>query len=81
MFLHAEAAGDQFSTLCPGGLPKKGVAAALTASCKPTLVRATQEGLIVTFFFYAWGALHYFLAAFTLSKDLHKAAVERGELS
>jgi MFS family permease len=79
MFLHAEAAGDEFSALCPGGLPKKGVAAALTASCKPTLVRATQEGLIVTFFFYAWGALHYFLAAFTLSKDLHKAAVERGE--
>jgi MFS family permease len=79
MFAHGEAAGGQFSTLCPGGLPKKGVAAALTAACKPTLIRATQEGLIVTFFFYGWGALHYFLAALTLSKDLRKAALERGE--
>ncbi|MEJ0066618.1 MAG: hypothetical protein WDM85_15395 [Caulobacteraceae bacterium] len=46
-------------------MPKKGVTAALTAACKPTLVRATQEGLIVTFFFYAWGAFHYLLASFT----------------
>jgi hypothetical protein len=79
MFLHGEAAGAQFADLCPGGLPKKGVAAALTAACKPTLIRATQEGLIVTFFFYAWGGLHYFLAALTLAKDLRKAAAERGE--
>ena len=35
--------------------------------------------LIVVFFFYGWGALHYFLAALTLSKDLRKAALERGE--
>src|SRR5580698_243369 len=51
MFLHGEAAGDQFAGLCPGGLPKPGVAAAVTAGCKSTLVRATQQGLIVTFFF------------------------------
>ena len=38
-------------------------------------MRATQEGLIVTFFFYGWGALHYFLAALTLAKDLRKAAL------
>jgi len=76
---HGEAAGTLFSDLCPGGVPKKGAAAALTAACKPTLVRATQEGLIVVFFFYGWGALHYFLAALTLAKDLKKAAVERGE--
>jgi MFS family permease len=79
MFGGGEAAGGQFTALCPGGLPKKGVAAALTAACKPTLIRATQEGLIVTFFFYAWGAFHYLLAAFTLTKDLRKAALERGE--
>ena len=76
---HGEAAGTLFSDLCPGGVPKKGAAAALTAACKPTLVRATQEGLIVVFFFYGWGALHYFLAALTLAKDLKKAAAERGE--
>ena len=79
IFGHGEAAGGQFADLCPGGLPKKGVAAALTATCKPTLVRATQEGLLVTFFFYGWGALHYFLAAFGLAKDLKRAAAERGD--
>ena len=77
--LHGEAAGSLFQDLCPGGVPKKGAAAALTGACKPTLVRATQEGLIVTFFFYAWGAFHYLLASFTLTKDLRKAALERGE--
>jgi predicted MFS family arabinose efflux permease len=74
---HGEAAGTLFADLCPGGLPRKGAAAALTAACKPTLVRATQEGLLVVFFFYGWGALHYFLAALTLAKDLRKAAAER----
>jgi MFS family permease len=79
MFLHGEAAGHGFADLCPGGVPKKGVAGALTAACKPTLVTATRNGLIVTFFFYGWGAFHYFLAALTLAKDLRKAAAERGE--
>lgn len=79
MFLHGDAAGGQFTALCPGGVPKPGAAAALTAACRPTLVRATQEGEIVTFFFYGWGALHYFLAALTLPADLRRAAAERGE--
>jgi MFS family permease len=79
MFLHGEAAGRQFFDLCPGGVPRKGADSALTAACRPTLARATREGLIVTFFFYGWGALHYFLASFTLAKDLRKAAIERGE--
>ncbi len=79
IFAHGEAAGGEFSALCPGGLPKKGIDTALAVACKPSLVRATQEGLIVTFFFYGWGALHYLLAAFTLTKDLRKAALERGE--
>ncbi len=79
VFLHGEAAGRQFQDLCPGGIPSKAAAPALTAACHPTLVRATQEGLLVTFLFYGWGALHYFLASFTLAKDLRKAAAERGE--
>jgi MFS family permease len=79
MFGHGQAAGHAFTDLCPGGVPKKGVASALTAACRPTLMRATREGLVVTFFFYGWGAFHYFLAALTLAKDLKKAAIERGE--
>jgi MFS family permease len=78
-FGHGQAAGHSFADLCPGGLPKKGAAAALTAACKPSLVAATRSGEIVTFFFYAWGALHYFLAALTLPADLRRAAAERGE--
>jgi MFS family permease len=73
------AASQSFTALCPGGVPKRGAATALTAACKPTLVRATREGLLVTFVFYGWGAFHYFLAALTLAKDLRKAAAERGE--
>jgi MFS family permease len=79
MFLHGEAAGREFTQLCPGGIPKKGVDPALTSACRPALAKATREGLIVTFFFYGWGALHYFLAAITLPQDLAKAAAERGE--
>ena len=81
IFGHGQAAGHSFGDLCPGGLPKKGAAAALTAACKPSLIAATRSGEIVTFFFYAWGALHYFLAAFTLSNDLKDAAAERGEVA
>jgi MFS family permease len=80
-FAQGDATGHHtFADLCPGGVPKKGAASALTAACKPTLVRATREGLIVTFFFYGWGAFHYFLASLTLAKDLRKAAAERGEV-
>jgi MFS family permease len=79
MFGHGQAAGQAFTDLCPGGLPKKGALHALTAACKPSLVRATQEGQIVTFFFYAWGAFHYLLAAFTLPGDLRRAAAEQAQ--
>jgi MFS family permease len=79
MFRRGQGAGHSFADFCPGGLPKKGAPPALTAACHPSLVAATRSGEIVTFFFYAWGALHYFLAALTLPADLRKAAAERGE--
>ncbi len=78
IFVHGGAAGGDLAAACPGGVPKKGLAAALTAGCRPAVIEATREGEIVTFFFYAWGALHYFLAALTLSRDLRRAAQERG---
>jgi len=81
MVLHGQSAGRQFFELCPGGVPSKAAPAALTAACRPALARATREGLLVTFFFYGWGALHYFLAAFTLSRDLKRAAAEQGVAS
>jgi MFS family permease len=79
IFAHNGAAGTDLATLCPGGVPKKGVDAALTAACKPSVQHATQQGELVTFFFYGWGALHYFLAALTLPRDMRRAAAERGE--
>jgi MFS family permease len=79
IFAHNGAAGTDLATLCPGGVPRKGVDAALTAACKPSVQHATQQGELVTFLFYGWGALHYFLAALTLPRDMKRAAAERGE--
>jgi MFS family permease len=79
IFAHNGAAGTDLATLCPGGVPKKGVDAALTAACRPSVQHATQQGELVTFLFYGWGALHYFLAALTLPRDMRRAAAERGE--
>jgi hypothetical protein len=77
-FLHG-GAGRQFVELCPGGLPRPGGPAGLAGACHATLAAATRQGMIVTFFFYGWGALHYLLAALTLPRDLRRAAAERGE--
>ncbi|MFI4974918.1 MAG: spinster family MFS transporter [Caulobacterales bacterium] len=70
------ASGHSFQDLCPGGLPKKGAASVLTATCKPTLAVSTRQGIIVTLFFYGWAAIHYVLAAITLPGDLRRAAAK-----
>jgi hypothetical protein len=78
-FFQGGAAGRQFIEACPGGLAKPGSAPGLGAACHDVLAQATRRGMLVTFFFYAWGAFHYFLAALTLPGDLRRAAAERGE--
>jgi hypothetical protein len=67
----------QFAKLCPGGLAARGAAPALAALCKPSLIWATRQGILVTILFYAWGAFHYLLGAFGLAKRLETVAAER----
>ena len=47
------------------------------AACKAALIAATRQGIIVTIFFYAWGALHYLLGAFGLAGKLESVAAQR----
>jgi MFS family permease len=68
-----------FSAHCPGGAAVKGSAPALMAQCKGTLALATRDGMIVTFLFLTWAALHYLLGSFGLAKALAAARTARGE--
>jgi predicted MFS family arabinose efflux permease len=67
------AGGQTFTNACPGGLAPKGSAAAASEACHTALVIATRQGILITVFFYAWGALHYLLASFGLAKRLAEA--------
>jgi MFS family permease len=73
----AQAGGPDFARLCPGGAAPAGAGAAAGAQCKATLILATRQGIIVTIFFYAWGAFHYLLGAFGLAGKLESVAAER----
>jgi predicted MFS family arabinose efflux permease len=64
------AGGDDFARACPGGVAIKGAGAAAGVACHGALVTATRQGILVTVFFYAWGALHYLLASFGLAKRM-----------
>jgi len=78
--LFGQAAGPiDFGALCPGGRPAPGAAAELAGRCHDALAHGTRHGLLITFGFFLWGALHYFLGAFGLTEALAKARAERGE--
>jgi hypothetical protein len=77
LFRHAPAAAMSFAKACPGGVAPHGSGAALAAQCKGALITATRQGILVTALFYAWGSLHYFLAAIGLAKHLAKTAQAR----
>jgi MFS family permease len=77
LFSGASGGTARFATLCTGGIAAPGSPLALAARCKSTLIGATQHGIIVTLFFYAWAALHYLLGSFGLAKQLGAAAAER----
>ncbi|HTV95763.1 MAG TPA: MFS transporter [Steroidobacteraceae bacterium] len=55
--------GASFAASCPGGSALPGAAAGLQLACRSTLSLATRRGLLITVAFFAWAALHYFLAA------------------
>ena len=73
------AASGRFAIACPGGEAPAGASGALAVRCKSSLILATRQGILVTALFYAWGSLHYFLAAIGLAKRLEQVASARRE--
>jgi predicted MFS family arabinose efflux permease len=69
--------GQRFAAACPGGAAPHGAPAALAARCHGSLVLGTRQGILVTILFYAWGAFHYLLGSFGLSRRLSAVAAER----
>ncbi len=69
--------GASFVHACPGGEAPAAAGAAASLACHSALVGATRLGIVVTFGFVAWAALHYFLGAIGLGRQLEKAAAER----
>lgn len=55
--------GGAFASACPGGAAAPGAAAGMELACASTLALATRRGLLVMLGFFAWGSMHYFLAA------------------
>jgi MFS family permease len=77
MFGSHDVGGTKFAAACPGGAAPKGAAKAAALACKGALNISTREGIVVTYLFSAWGALHYFLGSFGLAKELDRVAAER----
>jgi MFS family permease len=59
-----------FKHLCPGGKAGPGAPAELGAACHAAIVTATRQGQIITYAIGLWGAFHYFLGSFGLTRDL-----------
>jgi hypothetical protein len=65
--------GVSFASSCPGGAAAVHAAAEMDLACRATLAVATRGGLLVTLGFFAWGSLHYFLAAAGLARSASAA--------
>jgi MFS family permease len=55
--------GRTFEAACPGGGAAIHAAPAMALACRSTLALATRRGLLITLAFFAWGVVHYFMAA------------------
>jgi MFS family permease len=77
MFNDHAGGGGNFAGQCPGGAAPVGSAASLIGRCKASEIAATREGMLVTFCFYTWAAIHYLLGSFGLAKQLGAVAAER----
>ena len=74
------ADGTSFATTCPGGKAPAGAGAELAGQCRGALSSATRSGIIVSFGFYLWAAVHYFLGSIGLVGAMAKARAARGEV-
>lgn len=66
-------AASRFVAACPGGIAPAGAPIRLAFQCQTAGAIATRQGILVTFAFGAWAALHYLLASFGLAGRLAKA--------
>ena len=67
------AMGGSFAEQCPGGVAPLGSDHALISECARSGVLGTRAGLVVMSAMLVWAALHYFLAARTLRRELAAA--------
>jgi hypothetical protein len=67
---YSTAAIDPFVVSCPGGTAPAGAGAAAAQACNSALSWGTQQAILIGLGAYAWGGLHYLLAAFGLVKLL-----------
>ena len=63
-----------FAAACPGGIALAGASPGAVEACRRALADGTQGGLVLTFLFYGWGSLHYFLAAIGMARHLKERA-------
>lgn len=68
--LATRAFGPGYAAACPAGLPPVGATQALTDACRHASATGLREALMVTVFFFLWGAFHCFVATRTLRDDL-----------
>ena len=61
--------GD-FVTLCPGGAAPAKAVSSLQAACSGASSLGIRHALIAVSMLFAWGGIHYFIAARDLRRDL-----------
>jgi predicted MFS family arabinose efflux permease len=69
------AFGGSFAEQCPGGIAPAGSSDALVLECARSGVLGTRAGLVIMSAALVWAALHYFLAARSVRRDLGEAGV------
>jgi MFS family permease len=57
-----------FLVQCPGGIGAEGVSPEVDALCRQAVAVGSRQGILWMLVFFGWGALHYFLAAWTPSE-------------
>ena len=67
-----------FATACPGGAAGAHASPARVLLCRSTLALATRRGLSFTLVFFAWGAVHYAMAALGFQKADAGSAKDAG---
>ena len=71
-------AGRNFAAACPGGVAPAGSGPEAAEACRAALASGTRNGIIITFLFYSWASIHYFLAAIGLAKHMRERAAIGG---